>query len=90
MVFPRCTRCGCKVTVAGIACACAFATVHHQSLCGQFDRGTIYCATLEVELPHGPHHERPLSSAPYTSVLSVGSTSSTATWSDSGSFPIIR
>jgi hypothetical protein len=67
MVFPRCAKCG---LVGGIACACAFATVHHQSLCGEFDRGGVYCSKFTAELPHGPHHDRPItwvSSVPTTS-----------------------
>jgi hypothetical protein len=75
-----------------IVCACVFATVHDPSLCGQFDRGTVYCTALAAELPHGLHHERPLfPSGPYTTIAAVGSTSSTSStgtlWSG-GSFPI--
>jgi hypothetical protein len=88
MTFPGCAKCG---VVTGIACACVLATVHHQSLCGQFDWGGAYCTKFVAELVHGPHHERPVfPSGPYTVFAAVGSTSSTATWSDSGSFPIIR
>jgi len=57
MAFPKCARC----VAAGIAGTCAFATVHPQGLCGQFDLDGVYCVKLVAELPHGPHHDRPLS-----------------------------
>lgn len=65
--------------VAGIGVVCVIGTIHHSSLCGQFDRGGVYCAMIGTEQPHGSHNERPaFPQGPYTSVLTVGSTSSTS------------
>jgi hypothetical protein len=95
MMFPRCTRCGCKVAVAGLACACTFAAVHPQNLCGQFDRDTVSCTKFALEPPHGPHEEGPYN-APWrvlrVSASPVGS-SGTATLTvsiSSGSWTILR
>jgi hypothetical protein len=74
--------------VAGIGVVCVIGTIHHSSLCGQFDRGGMYCATVATEQPHGSHDERP--AFPYGSYTSVavGSASSTATIG--GSFTVRR
>jgi hypothetical protein len=85
MVFSRCTRCG---LAAGVACVCAFAVAHHQSLCGQFNPGEVYCTKAAVELPHGPHHNSRISWV--RTNASITTASSTATLTSSLSFPITR
>jgi hypothetical protein len=71
MIFRQCA-CG---AVAG---ACVIAAFHHSSLCGQFDRVGVYCVPVAAEVPHGPHHERPLApTGPYTSVVTVASSTAT-------------
>jgi hypothetical protein len=75
--FPRCSRCGCKVAVAGLACVCAFAAVHPQSICGQLERDTVSCAKLATEPPHGPHEEGP-TNAPWRLLRVITSDSSSS------------
>jgi hypothetical protein len=72
MTFPRCARCG---LVAGVACTCALAIAHPESLCGQFDRDGVYCALSPAEQPHGPHRDGPIQ---FISTLSITVSSSTS------------
>jgi hypothetical protein len=72
-----CSKCGCKLAAAGIACACFFVTVHPQSLCGQSERDVVlYCDKPAVEPVHVPD-ESPISTV-RSNVLVVASTSSSS------------
>jgi hypothetical protein len=61
MAFTTCERCG-KAIVAGIACVCAFATIHSADpLCSDAlpDRVVLYCTKSVPEPAHGPHRDKP-------------------------------
>jgi len=48
------------VAAGGLACTCAFAAVHPESICGQFDRDGVFCVKLAADPPHGPHRDGPI------------------------------
>jgi hypothetical protein len=62
-----------------VVCAGVVATVHHGSVCGQFDQGGVYCAQPIVEPAHGQHHDRPPINFIRVSTLTTGTSSSPVT-----------
>jgi hypothetical protein len=57
MLCAKCKRTAGVAGVAGVCCACAVAAVHHESLCGRFDRGGAYCTLYASEQPHDQHRD---------------------------------